>query len=161
MRRISHTFRQVTLICLFVMLPSCADKPEDKPKEKEEDSNAPKLVGRVASIPADRRFVLIQAYGTWTVETGSVLTTQGPGERAANLRATGERLGQYAAADIQSGTLEVGDGVYTIATPPKVTPTEPEETENPGVEEKPQPEPTKTPAAEPESTPLPGILAPD
>lgn len=132
-----HRFPNLCLPLLFAFafLPACADKPEEKPKEKEEDTIAPRLVGRVASIPADREFVLIQAYGTWTVETGSVLTTQGPGERAANLRATGEKLGQYAAADIQSGTLEVGDGVYTVATLPRKQatgePTKEEETEDP------------------------------
>jgi len=107
------------LLFAFAFLPACADKPEGKPKEKKEDTVAPRLVGRVASIPAHREFVLIQAYGTWTVETGSVLTTQGPGERAANLRATGEKLGQFAAADVQSGTLEIGDGVYTVAILPR------------------------------------------
>ena len=45
--------------------------------------------------------------------------------RAANLLATGEILGQYAAADIRTGTLEIGDGVYTIAKIP-----EPKETES-------------------------------
>ncbi|MFD2257405.1 hypothetical protein ACFSSA_12040 [Luteolibacter algae] len=107
--------RFIPVFCIFCLLPCCADKPEEKPKEKAEDPTKAKLVGRVASIPADRKFVLIQAYGNWEVETGSILTTQGPEGRAANLRATGEKLGQYAAADIQSGTLEIGDGVYTVA----------------------------------------------
>jgi hypothetical protein len=63
------------------------------------------------------------------VETGSILTTQGPEGRAANLLATGEKLGQYAAADIRTGTLEIGDGVYTITKAPatKETETEPAE----------------------------------
>lgn len=98
-------------LCIFP--PSCADKPEEKPTEKTEEKEMPKIVGRIASIPADRKFVLIQVYGTWDVSAGSILTTQGPDGRAANLLATGEKLGQYAAADIQSGTLEIGDGVYT------------------------------------------------
>ena len=114
-------------LCLF--LTACADKPEETPTEKTDDESKPRLVGRVASIPADRTFVLIQSYGTWTVETGSILTTQGPEGRAANLLATGEKLGQYAAADIRTGTLEIGDGVYTITKAPatKETETEPAE----------------------------------
>jgi hypothetical protein len=114
-------------LCLF--LTACADKPEETPTEKTDDESKPRLVGRVASIPADRMFVLIQSYGTWTVETGSILTTQGPEGRAANLLATGEKLGQYAAADIRTGTLEIGDGVYTITKAPatKETETEPAE----------------------------------
>lgn len=111
---------------LVFSLPSCADKePEQKPtekKEKKEETAKPRLVGRIASMPADRKFVLIQAYGTWDVPTGSILTTHGPDGRAANLLATGEKLGQYAAADVKSGTLEVGDGVYTIGTQRESTP---------------------------------------
>lgn len=107
-------------------LPSCADKaPEEKPTEKKEKKEAvdkPRLVGRIASMPANRKFVLIQSYGTWDVPTGSILTTHGPDGRAANLLATGEKLGQYAAADLKSGILEVGDGVYTIGTHQESTP---------------------------------------
>jgi len=50
MCRIFHTFSQLALLSLFILLPACADKPEDKPKGKEEESTAPKLVGRMASI---------------------------------------------------------------------------------------------------------------
>jgi len=124
--------RLLKILLIFLFFPACADKPEKNPKEKKEDSSKPRIVGRVASIPAGREFVLIQSYGSWTVENGSILTTQGPDGRAANLRATGEKLGQYAAADIQSGTLESGDAVYTIAKLPEA-PAKPE------AEEKPQP----------------------
>jgi hypothetical protein len=118
-----------TTLALCIFLAACADKPEETPTKKTDDESKPRLVGRVASIPADRTFVLIQSYGTWTVETGSILTTQGPEGRAANLLATGEKLGQYAAADIRTGTLEIGDGVYTITKAPatKETETEPAE----------------------------------
>ncbi|MGJ8633459.1 MAG: hypothetical protein ACSHX7_06020, partial [Luteolibacter sp.] len=108
--------KYLPLILLALLFTNCAEKPpEEKPKKKE--TTGPELVGRVASIPADRKFVLIQAYGKWLVTNGSILTTQGPEGRAANLLVTGEKLGQYAAADIQSGTLEIGDAVYTVAKP--------------------------------------------
>ena len=74
---------------------------------------APKLVGRIASIPADKRFVLIQSYGKWDVESGRILTTRGPDDRTANLRTTGEAISEFAAADLQSGTVGVGDAVYS------------------------------------------------
>ncbi len=146
------TIRQLASISLAALsLLSCATKQEEPVAKKEEDPGKPRIVGRIASIPADRKFVLIQAYGKWMVETGSVLTTLGPGGRAANLRATGEKLGQYAAADIQSGTVELGDGVYTIATPPKPPPGE-GETPPP---DKPVEEPAKSP-----DTPDPDVKAP-
>jgi hypothetical protein len=115
----------VILIWAILHLSSCGlfkgEKAKD-PKEKPTPT-APKLVGRIASIPAHKRFVLIQAYEKWNVETGSILTTRGPDDRTANLRATGESLGQFAAADLQSGTLEVGDAVYSQHVP---KPQEPE-----------------------------------
>lgn len=82
-----------------------------------DNPNAPRLVGRIASIPPDRKFVLIESYGKWSIPPGSILTVLGPDKRSANLIATGEVLRHHAAADIQSGTLEVGDGVYTTAKP--------------------------------------------
>lgn len=112
-------FPRAAALILCVFLPACADEPEQTAVEKAEAESRPRLVGRIASIPADRKFVLIQSYGTWTVETGSILTTQGPDGRSANLLATGEKLGQYAAADVRAGTLEIGDGVYSIAKIPE------------------------------------------
>ncbi len=94
---------------------SCGSTKPEKPKEeaKKPVVEGPKLVGRIASIPADTRFVLIQSYGKWNMESGGILTTQGPDDRTANLRTTGEKLGEFAAADLQSGSVEVGDAVYS------------------------------------------------
>lgn len=113
----SHAIRLVLLICTG--LTSCAKDPAKPaeatpPKIGAED---PKLVGRIASIPADKRFVLIQSYDKWTIEAGTILTTRGPDNRVANLLVTGEALGEFAAADLQSGLAEVGDGVYLRHTP--------------------------------------------
>ncbi|WP_411827416.1 hypothetical protein [Luteolibacter sp. AS25] len=118
MKRYKQKFCSILSIpVLLLVFSSCADRVESEPSEKKEVQEKRSVVGRVASIPANRTFVLIQAYGTWTVPSGSILTTQGPNGRSANLRVSGEKLGQYAAADIQSGTLEVGDGVYSIVVP--------------------------------------------
>lgn len=70
------------------------------------------LIGRVASVPAGRQFVLIQSYGQWTVPAGEPVFSVGPDERTANLLPTGERLGQFLAADLRSGEAGVGDAVY-------------------------------------------------
>ncbi|RYD19335.1 MAG: hypothetical protein EOP88_19350 [Verrucomicrobiaceae bacterium] len=108
---------------------SCANDKPAKPDETEKKltSNAPKLVGRIASMPADKRFVLIQSYGKWETESGAILTTLGPDSRTANLRVTGEKLGEFAAADVQSGDVEKGDAVYAQFTPkPVMSTTAPE-----------------------------------
>lgn len=112
-----------------IALSACVFSKHEKPDEiaKEPKSEAPRLVGRIASVPADKRFVLIQSYGSWKIETGTILTTRGPEERTANLLVTGESLGQFAAADLQSGIAEVGDAVYSRHVPKPVPPsTEPE-----------------------------------
>ncbi len=106
--------------CIF--LTACGSFATGKPPEKnqkkpEPASAAPRLVGKIASIPADKRFVLIQSFGKWNIETGSILTSRGAEERTANLLATGETLGEFAAADVQSGLVEVGDGVYSRHVP--------------------------------------------
>ncbi len=109
----------LALLSLAFLISSCAKDADEAAKKPTTDGDSPKLVGRVASIPQERKFVLIQSYGTWRVPAGSVLTTQGPDGRGANLLATGEQLGQYAAADLRSGEVEVGDGVYTAVKVPE------------------------------------------
>jgi len=103
------------LLAASLVVCSCGSTKPEKPKEeaKKPVVEGPKLVGRIASIPADKRFVLIQSYGKWAVESGQILTTRGPEDRTANLRTTGESLGEFAAADLQSGSVEVGDAVYS------------------------------------------------
>ena len=128
------------LACLAVV--SCATKePEEKPK-----AEPPRLVGRIASIPADRRFVLIQSFGKWTAEPGAILTTRGADQRSANLLVTGEALGQFAAADLQSGQVELGDAVYSqhIPKPPPADEpaADPPTRENPPVEDVKNPQKT-------------------
>ncbi|MCX6874289.1 MAG: hypothetical protein NTW21_10855 [Verrucomicrobia bacterium] len=103
---------------------SCAWLGMGKPAATEDPATHPRLVGRIASIPADRRFVLIQSYGKWEVASGSVLVTRGPEERSANLLTTGETLGQFAAADLQSGTPEVGDAVFLLPAATRKTATD-------------------------------------
>lgn len=73
-------------------------------------------------MPPGRAFVLIQAYGPWHVPDGATLTTRGPDERTANLMVTGEKLGQFAAADIRSGEVAVGDAVFLQPSPPPLQP---------------------------------------
>ena len=105
----------IAAICLA--LPACGlfSKHREKPKTDANKpvAEGPKLIGRIASVPADKRFVLIRGYGRWEATTGEILTTRGSQGRSANLRTTGENLGEFAAADIQSGVVELGDAVYS------------------------------------------------
>jgi len=89
-----------------------------KPAKPEKDDGRPRsvLVGRIASIATHGGFVLIQSYGNWSVAQGTALWS-GDEEHLAALQVTGEKLGQFAAADIRSGTPTVGDAVYQRKTP--------------------------------------------
>lgn len=95
-------------------LAACAPSPSKPPTPPP---NSPTLVGRIATIPPDRRFVLIESYGKWSTPPGTILTSRGPDNRSANLLATGEAHGHFAAADLQSGSLEIGDAVFA---PPEI-----------------------------------------
>lgn len=99
------------LLLAFALLPSCSwKKDEEAPPAKSE--TRPSLVGRVASVPAEGDFVLIEAYGPWRVPEGGLLSSAGSEGRTANLVVTGEKLGRHAAADLRSGVAKVGDSVY-------------------------------------------------
>jgi len=116
----SRAISRISIIAAAAMLCGCGTigqlfRPKNPPKPPAKDG--PELVGRIASIPADKRFVLIQSYGKWNITSNTTLTSRGPDNRSANLLVTGERLGQFAAADIKSGTLAVGDAVYSFHEP--------------------------------------------
>lgn len=103
---------RIVLLSSLVLLSSCSlfgKKEDEKPKEKPAKSS---LVGRVASIPAGHDFVLIESYGSWDVPDGGLLSGIGTEGRTSNLVATGEKMGQFAAADIRSGLAKIGDPVY-------------------------------------------------
>lgn len=107
-----------------IVLAGCAADKADK--EEKKPPSGPTLVGRIASVPPDKRFVLIQSFGKLTVEPGMILTTRGDEGRTANLKVTGERMGQFAAADVQSGDVILGDAVYSLHTPkPSADPVSP------------------------------------
>ncbi len=102
---------RMLLIPLAALLPACSlfEKEKEMP---EEDPTKPRLVGRVAQIPSGGGFVLVESYGSWKVPDGGLLSGLGTEGRTSNLVATGEKLGQFAAADIRSGVAKIGDPVY-------------------------------------------------
>ncbi|MES2982535.1 MAG: hypothetical protein V4727_09500 [Verrucomicrobiota bacterium] len=136
------------ILACVLFVASCADKPTATPPTKPKKEEV-RLVGRIASIHKNHNFVLIQSYGTWNIQSGTILATIGPDGRAANLKVTGEKTGQYAAADIQSGALETGDSVYTTLTSGVIESTEESEPETPS-ETKPDAPEIKEEIEEPE-----------
>lgn len=94
-----------------------------------------RLAGRIHKVDEVSRFVLIRRYGPWHVNETEFVESRGEG-RTANLLPTGERLGEHVAADIRSGDVKIGDGVYIrkIATSekpkPSTKPDKPTEADN-------------------------------
>lgn len=104
-----HHFK---ISALFLgLLVSCSEKPVE-PVQKSEPKVPRELIGKIASVSPDQSFVLIQSYGKWAISAGTVLVSEGANLRTANLFVSGEKLGQFAAADLRSGKAEIGDGVY-------------------------------------------------
>lgn len=117
-------------ISCLVFLSGCSAWLPKENTEAKPQAKSLTLIGRVASLPPDRKFVLIQSYGRSNLEPGAILTTRGTDERTANLKVTGEKMGQFAAADIQSGNVELGDAVYSLHVP-KPEPASPAPAANP------------------------------
>lgn len=113
-----HRFPLCLVVLACVSICGCGWlKRETTATPEETEKPAPKaeLIGRISSISPNSRFVLIQRYQSFTASIGTVLTTRGDNDRSANLLFTGESLGAYAAADIQSGSPQVGDAVFLPA----------------------------------------------
>ncbi|MBT8037372.1 MAG: hypothetical protein KJO21_07495 [Verrucomicrobiae bacterium] len=96
-------------LAALVLFPSCGWL-RTQPQPVELNRNV-RLAGRVYQVDQSAGYVLIRRYGPWRVSEGDVVETRG-GERTSSLLPTGERLGEHVAADIRSGEVEVGDGVY-------------------------------------------------
>jgi hypothetical protein len=75
-------------------------------------TTAPRLVGRIASVHRSEGFALVENLGNLKLEQGLLLSTRGEERRTATLVVSGERLERFAAADIKSGDVSVGDAVY-------------------------------------------------
>jgi hypothetical protein len=142
-------------------LAGCSTTKDDGKKEKPKAKAM--LVGRVASVPTGRGFVLIQSYGAWAVPAGATVFSCGdcePGQgnreegRLANLLPSGEKMAQFVAADVRSGQVAVGDAVYYR---PEVKSGKPpaDGTESEGQEQEP-PENRKTDESQPKPPPKQG-----
>jgi hypothetical protein len=145
------------VLAASLALTGCAAFNRGKPDEKDKPKPAEglSLIGRIASIPPDKQFVLIQTYDRRTLEAGTILTTRGDSERSANLKVTGERMGQFAAADVQSGEVILGDAVYSLHVPKPASPTPETAPSTPAGAG--SPPSTETPPALPNSLPLPEL----
>ena len=132
----------VNWCCVSLLLACCAAKKDGQPPKKEEPQQVLRLVARVESRPGNKDFVLLESYGKWTLADGEMLFAYGSDGRVATLMTSGEKLGQFVAADVKSGKVEIGDAVYhrtkgpaDAPPPPAPEAGKPGETAKPPVEE--------------------------
>jgi len=119
-----HDWILAPVLAVVCALAGCAAK-----QEVVQPARAPlaKMVGRVATVDAAGRYVLIQVYGTWSVPNEVLLRVYSDANGASTLRPTGERQGRYVAADIVAGNPGPGDGVmYAPASDDEASPAVPE-----------------------------------
>jgi len=98
------------LLLTALALAACAPKLET-PEPGDEPKPNSRYIGQITSVHAEQGFVLIRRASAITLNPGTILLSEGPNGRAANLRISGENLGQMLAADVQSGSPQVGDSV--------------------------------------------------
>lgn len=104
------------MILLFSL--SCAEKQKSEEPKPKAEAETMRLVARIQSRPGEKDFVLLEVYGKWTLAEGAHLYSYGADGRSASLELTGEKLGQFVAADIKSGQVDIGDAVYHRSKPP-------------------------------------------
>ncbi|MGJ8657302.1 MAG: hypothetical protein ACSHX6_12710 [Akkermansiaceae bacterium] len=99
----------------MLFLSSCAGNKLVEVEEQEE-IQPDRMVARVSSVNEAAEYVLIQRFGRLVIPEDSILYTldssMGGSNTTASIKLTGEKLGQFLAADIISGELIVGDAVY-------------------------------------------------
>jgi len=109
--------KMFVVVCfLSGLLFGCGAAPEKKDEKPVKSVSEVRLAGRVQRVNLSSRFVLIRRYGFWRVADDEMVESRGEG-RTANLLPSGEKLGEHIAADIRSGTVEVGDAVYIRKIP--------------------------------------------
>lgn len=115
---------------LIFILSSCGSS---KPEEEEEKKEVPKIqrivIGRIASVSAEGDFVLIQRYDRTRLPAESIYQSEGPEDRRASLRPSGEKVRDFFAADLVGGNAAIGDTVLVYLSPEKVEETEIEVTQ--------------------------------
>lgn len=113
---VKSSFLILPVLVSTLALTSCdlfKPKPPEPEKPKAPEMPEPRqLIGRISSAPEGQNFILIQGFSGVSLPIGTILTTRGADGRAANIKITGEALGNFAAADLQSGEVKVGDAVY-------------------------------------------------
>lgn len=128
------------LLTLPLLLSSCGilqNLAKEKPKPEEQKKPPTRqIIGRIASVSEAGKFVLIQKYGPGKLPKNALFQTHSNDGSSANIRPTGERVRDFFAADLITGTVNKGDAVSSFRLEPE-KPKQPEKTPEPESPEEP------------------------
>ena len=119
------------LLLLLSSLWFLACASQKQKKEDEEKAPPQRIVGRIASVSKAGQFVLIQKYGAGVLPSNALFQSRGPDGRTAALRPSGERVRDFFAADLLSGSPQKGDAVFAYPVTPQKKEEAPEPPESP------------------------------
>jgi len=107
----------------LLLLSSCGGSKKKEPADEKQKLVRPErqIVGRIASVSQVGQFVLIQKFGAGSLPKDLLYQSQGAEGRSASLNLSGERVRDFYAADLVSGTVEKGDAVIGYLDPEKIT----------------------------------------
>lgn len=71
------------------------------------------VIGRIASVSPASKIVLIEKYGTGRLPEGNLFSSVSPDGSTASFQPTGEKIRNFHAADLLSGSPAPGDLVLT------------------------------------------------
>ncbi|MEM9080929.1 MAG: hypothetical protein AAGC74_09590 [Verrucomicrobiota bacterium] len=103
--------RSLAGLILLVVLSGCGGVAEGE-KVDEEEGPEPSVVGEIASVHAEKGFVLVKRYGPGELPGEGIFSARSAGGvRAVGLEPTGEKLGRFYAADFSrdAGLPRKGD----------------------------------------------------
>ncbi len=104
----------LAITSVSLLLNSCALFSKDLPVEepKEEPRYLLTAVGQVNSYEKESGIILVRTYGKIGEGEGTAFISSGPSGSSGNLKFTGQKNHLFAAAELQTGTLEPGDLIY-------------------------------------------------
>jgi hypothetical protein len=96
--------------------------PTVPPVKAEQPRYLITTVGQVTSFEKESGIVLVRQYGSIPIKSGDVFLTGGVSGTNGNIMFTGQQNNLFKAAELQSGSLSVGDLVYRRRLNPKFDP---------------------------------------
>ena len=104
--------RLLATVLLALLAVGCAARKPKAVRRATPVASGPQMVGTVALVNEEGRFVLVDVGSLYSPTPGTALKCFYDGEETAVLAVTAERMRPHIAADIVKGTPHRGDKVF-------------------------------------------------